>query len=80
MKLRLKEKVQTTPPPLRHRLAQIREIAGAVNATSEVNVILDRIVFAACDLASWWTSGIMAVNRASGYSELVARYSSSCPA
>src|SRR5437762_1247823 len=62
------------PSPVGHRLAQIREIAGAVNATSELNVILDQIVFAACHHARWWTSGIMAVNRSSGYSELVTRY------
>jgi sugar diacid utilization regulator len=68
---RRKEKVAS---PLGHRLAQIREIAGAVNATSEVSAILDQIVFAACHHASWWTSGIMAVNRRSGYSELVTRY------
>ena len=68
---RRKEKVA---PPLGHRLAQIREIAGAVNASSEVSAILDQIVFAACHHASWWTSGIMAVNRQSGYSELVTRY------
>lgn len=68
---RRKEKVA---PPLGHRLAQIREIAGAVNASSEVSAILDQIVFAACHHASWWTSGIMAVNRRSGYSELVTRY------
>jgi len=68
---RRKEKVAS---PLGHRLAQIREIAGAVNATSEVSAILDQIVFAACHHASWWTSGIMAVNRQSGYSELVTRY------
>jgi purine catabolism regulator len=62
------------PSPVGHRLAQIREIAGAVNASSEVGAILDQIVFAACHHASWWTSGIMAVNRRSGYSELVTRY------
>jgi purine catabolism regulator len=72
--LRRKPKLET--PPLGHRLALIREIAGAVNATSEVDVIFERIVFATCHLASWFTSGIMAVNRSSGYSELVARYSS----
>ncbi|HMK81330.1 MAG TPA: helix-turn-helix domain-containing protein [Xanthobacteraceae bacterium] len=72
--LRRKEKIEASPP-LGHRLAQIREIVGAINATSEVSVILDQIVFAACHHASWWTSGIMAVNDASGYSELVARYS-----
>jgi sugar diacid utilization regulator len=68
--LRRKEK----PSPVGHRLAQIREIAGAVNASSDVGAILDQIVFAACHHASWWTSGIMAVNRQSGYSELVTRY------
>lgn len=72
--LRRKEKPQN-PPPLGHRLAQIREIAGAVNSASDVDVILDRIVFSACHLANWWTSGIMAVNRSSGYSELVTRHS-----
>jgi sugar diacid utilization regulator len=71
--LRRKEKPEA--PPIGHRLAQIREIAGAVNATSEVSLILDRIVFAACHLASWATGGIMAVNHATGYSELVARHS-----
>ena len=70
---RRKEKPEVVSP-LGHRLAQIREIAGAVNATSEVSAILDQIVFAACHHASWWTSGIMAVNRQSGYSELVTRY------
>jgi purine catabolism regulator len=71
-----KERAEVSPP-LGHRLAQIREIAGAVNATSELSVILDQIVFAACHHASWWTSGIMAINRTSGYSELVTRYASS---
>jgi DNA-binding PucR family transcriptional regulator len=70
---RRKEKPEA-PSSVGHRLAQIREIAGAVNATSEVGAILDQIVFAACHHASWWTSGIMAVNRQSGYSELVTRY------
>ena len=70
---RRKEKPEA-PSSVGHRLAQIREIAGAVNASSEVSAILDQIVFAACHHASWWTSGIMAVNRQSGYSELVTRY------
>jgi sugar diacid utilization regulator len=72
----LRRKPRPETPPLENRLALIREIAGAVNATSEVDVIFERIVFAICHLASWFTSGIMAVNRQSGYSELVARYSS----
>jgi sugar diacid utilization regulator len=72
----LREKEKREASPIGHRLAQIREIAGAVNATSEVNLMLDRIVFAACQLASWATSGIMAVNHETGYSELVARHSS----
>src|SRR5581483_10027454 len=49
-------------------------IAGAVNATSELTDIFNRIVFTTCHHASWWTSGIMAVNDATGYSELVARH------
>ena len=44
---RRKEKPEA-PSSVGHRLAQIREIAGAVNATSEVGAILDQIVFAAC--------------------------------
>ncbi len=56
------------------RLEQVREIAGAVNASSDLSAILDQIVFSTCHHASWWTSGIMALNRANGYSELVTRY------
>ena len=77
MKQPWRKEKHTISSPVGHRLAQIREIAGAVNATSELSVILDQIVFAACHHASWWTSGIMAVNRTSGYSELVTRYAPS---
>ena len=60
--------------PVAGRLEQIREIAGAVNATSDLPAILDQIVFATCHHSIWWTSGIMALNRSTGYSELVTRY------
>lgn len=60
--------------PVAHRLEQVREVAGVVNASSDLNAILDQIVIATCRHGSWWTSGIMAVNRASGFSELVARH------
>jgi len=60
--------------PVAHRLEQVREIAGAINATSDLGAILDQIVFSTCHHSSWWTGGIMAINRANGYSELVTRY------
>jgi sugar diacid utilization regulator len=62
------------PPATRRRLQNLRQIADAVNATSDLNAVFERIVFAVCHHTGWWSSGIMAVNRASGYSELVTRY------
>ena|SRR3712207_4615846 len=54
-------------------LKSLREIASLVNATSDLDAVFEQIVFALAHHTTWSTCGIMGVNRASGYSELVAR-------
>src|SRR4051812_39787298 len=51
------------PPATRRRLQNLRQIADAVNATSDLNAVFERIVFAVCHHTGWWSSGIMAIAR-----------------
>lgn len=55
-------------------LARLRDIAGSVNATNDMDVVFESIVSAICSAPPWMHSGIMAINRNSGFSELVCRY------
>ncbi|SMF36500.1 purine catabolism regulatory protein [Tistlia consotensis] len=57
-----------------HHLSRLREISSLVNSGGDLDSVLQRIAFAVCGAPPWARSGIMAVNRATGYSELVARY------
>ncbi|MGF7159249.1 purine catabolism regulator [Rhodoligotrophos appendicifer] len=50
-----------------------REIASLINEGSDLQTIFERVVVAICGHTTWSRSGIMAVDRASGYSVLVAR-------
>lgn len=56
------------------RLARLRAIASAVNAGGDIETILDRVLLAVCRGEPWPRGGIMAVNRQSGFSELVTGY------
>ncbi|MGE3147917.1 MAG: helix-turn-helix domain-containing protein [Pseudorhodoplanes sp.] len=58
----------------RSRLWNLREIADAVNATADLGAVFEQIVLAVSRHTSWSSAGLMAVNKASGYSELVSRY------
>lgn len=56
------------------RLERLRVIASAVNAGGDIETILDRVLLAVCRGEPWPRGGIMAVNRQSGYSEMVTGY------
>jgi purine catabolism regulator len=56
------------------RLQSVREIASLINAGSDLGSFFERLVFALCHHTIWRRSGIMAVDRAAGFSILVARY------
>ncbi|WP_458097080.1 helix-turn-helix domain-containing protein [Roseomonas sp. WA12] len=56
------------------RLERLRAIASAVNAGGDIETILDRVLLAVCRSEPWPRGGIMAVNRQSGYSEMVTGY------
>ncbi|RYY12208.1 MAG: GAF domain-containing protein, partial [Alphaproteobacteria bacterium] len=57
-----------------HRLERIRSIASAVNQSGALETILDRVLSTICSSEPWSRGGIMAVNRVSGFSELVIGY------
>jgi len=57
-----------------HRLDRVRIIASAVNLSSTLETILDRVLSTICSGEPWSRGGIMAVNRVSGFSELVVGY------
>lgn len=60
-------------------LARLREIASLVNSGGDLGTVLESVALAVCGAAPWVRSGIMAVNRASGFSELVARHDPTLP-
>lgn len=57
-----------------HRLERLRSTASAINQSGALESILDRVLSAVCSSEPWSRGGIMAVNRVSGFSELVAGY------
>lgn len=56
------------------RLQNIREIASLVYSVSDLGTIFDQIAAAVCHRTLWARSGIMAVDRTTGYSVLVTRF------
>jgi purine catabolism regulator len=56
------------------RLERLRAIASAVNAGGDIETILDRVLLAVCRGEPWPRGGIMAINRQSGFSEMVTGY------
>lgn len=56
------------------QLQRLRGIASAINQSGALETILDRVLFEVCRSEPWSRGGIMAVNRASGFSERVAGY------
>ena len=56
------------------QLQRLRGIASAINQSGALETILDRVLSEVCRSEPWSRGGIMAINRASGYSELVAGY------
>ncbi len=56
------------------QMQRLRGIASAINESGALDTILDRVLSAVCRSEPWSRGGIMAVNRTSGYSELVAGY------
>ena len=56
------------------QLQRLRGIASAINQSNALETILDRVLFEVCRSKPWSRGGIMAINRASGFSELVAGY------
>lgn len=62
-----------------HHLTRLREIASLVNSGGDHGSVLERVVLAVCGAPPWVRSGIMAVNRSTGYSELVARHDPTLP-
>jgi purine catabolism regulator len=52
----------------------LRAIASAINAGGDIETILDRVLLAVCRGEPWPRGGIMAINRQSGYSEMVTGY------
>ncbi|MDY0885512.1 helix-turn-helix domain-containing protein [Dongia soli] len=59
---------------LTERLKSLGHIASLVNAGSALPEVLSLITTAVCQRSSWSSAAIMAVDEASGYSVLVARY------
>jgi purine catabolism regulator len=59
---------------LTQRLRSLGQIASMVNSGTELGDVLKRIVFAICQNSIWSSSAIMALDRESGYSVLVARH------
>ena len=55
-------------------LARLRDITSAINSGGGLEQLLDRVLVAVCDNEPWSRGGIMAVNRASGFSERVAGF------
>ena len=60
--------------PLSHRLSRLRAITSTINAGGSLNTILDRVLVGVCSREPWSRGGIMAVNRATGFSERVASF------
>jgi purine catabolism regulator len=56
------------------RLQGVREIASLVYSVSDLGTIFDQIAAAVCHRTLWARSGIMAVDRTTGYSVLVTRF------
>jgi purine catabolism regulator len=56
------------------RLQSVREIASLVYSVGDLGTIFDQIAAAVCHRTLWARSGIMAVDRTSGYSVLVTRF------
>ncbi|HWT98545.1 MAG TPA: helix-turn-helix domain-containing protein [Terriglobales bacterium] len=59
---------------LTERVKSLGQIASLVNAGSALPEVLQLIVTAVCQRSAWSSSAIMAIDEASGYSVLVARY------
>lgn len=62
------------PVPDVRRFGSLAGIARLINSSSDLPAVLNRIVTAVCQHSSWSSSGIMAVNRKAGLSELVVRF------
>src|SRR5690606_13693517 len=58
-----------------NRLGQLREIASVVNAGGDLSAIRLRAVSAVCQDTPWSRSGIMALDRLTGFSERIAHHS-----
>ena len=56
------------------RLQSVREIASLVYSVSVLGTIFDQIAAAVCHRTLWVRSGIMAVDRTTGYSVLITRF------
>ncbi len=56
------------------KFGSVAEIARLINSSNDLPAVLNRIVTAVCQHSSWASSGIMAVNRKAGLSELVVRF------
>ena len=61
------------------RLKALRDIASLVNVGSDLPTILQRVVTAVCQHTAWSMGGIMKVDLEAGFSELVARRTSTWP-
>ena len=55
-------------------LRRLRDITSTINSGGDLQTVLERVLLAVCDGKPWTRGGIMAVNRASGFSELVAAF------
>jgi DNA-binding PucR family transcriptional regulator len=62
------------PSSLKDRLKGLGHIASLVNSGTELSDVLRRIAMAVCQRSLWSSSAIMALDRTSGYSVLVARH------
>lgn len=59
---------------LADRFKSLGQIASLVNSGSALPEVLERITIAVCQRSNWSSSAIMAIDEATGYSILVARY------
>ncbi|MDD9858533.1 MAG: hypothetical protein OXU96_10910 [Gammaproteobacteria bacterium] len=61
------------------RFRKISEIARMINAGSDLNARLERIVYAVCRHSEWASCAMMRIDAKAGYSVLVRRFDSRAP-
>jgi purine catabolism regulator len=56
------------------QLRTFRDVASLINSSSDLDTILQRLVYAACRHAAWSMGGVMSIDEATGFAHVVARH------